>query len=523
MEKILDFNKTVATLVGEYPEVLNIMSDLGFKEITSPMALEMMGSVMTIPKGALIKGIDLEHIVNTFREKGFVVTGVELPGERKVKEVAPIRDIDTSTPEGRRDLLKNYIARLSNGEDLEKVREEFVNNFESVSVHEIAAAEQGLIGDGMPVEEVQKLCDIHSALFHGMTEDEVLEKEKIQMAEDLAHKAAAKAGSIDFENLSPGHPLSILHLENIELENFLDTVQPQVSTDIEKVTLVAWLTYLKDIKKHYAKKEELLMPILYNAGITGPSMVMWGVDDEIFKEIRLLINTMNNEEYGNIIERASNLLQRMREMIYKEENILFPLSKENLSEKDWLKAYKDLEEIGYAFITEIPKWDEGDKYIADEKARYKAETDLNYVVKFPTGEVTVEQLALMVEFLPIDITFIDENEKFTFFVNEGRGFAIPTSALGREVYGCHPPQVIPIVKEMIGDFKNKKKRSVERWIPNPENPVRVQYFGVYNDEDKYIGTVEIVQSFKEIIPSFKQIMHGGMHGGIPGGHPGMPH
>ncbi len=523
MEKILDFNKTVSTLVGEYPEVLNIMSELGFKEITSPMALEMMGSVMTIPKGALIKGIDLEHIVKTFKEKGFVVTGVEISGEKEIKNISPITDIDTSTPERRRELLKNYIARLSNGEDLEKVREEFVNNFESVSVHEIAAAEQGLIGDGMPVTEVQKLCDIHSALFHGMTEDEVLEKEKLQMAENAAHRAAKEAGSIDFDSLSPGHPLSILHLENIELENFLNTVQPQVSTEIEKATLIAWLTYLKDIKSHYAKKEELIMPILYNAGVTGPSMVMWGVDDEIFKEIRVLINIMNNEEYENIIERTASVLQRMREMIYKEENILFPLSKENLTEKDWLKAYKDLEEIGYAFITEIPRWDEGETYIAEEKARYKNETDLNYVVKFPTGEVTVRQLALMVEFLPIDITFIDENERFTFFVNEGRVFARPTSALGREVYGCHPPQVIPIVKEMIGDFKNKKKRSVERWIPNPENPVRIQYFGVYDDEDEYIGTVEIVQSFKDIIPSFKKIMHGGMPGSHPGGHPGMSH
>ena len=205
-------------------------------------------------------------------------------------------------------------------------------------------------------------------------------------------------------------------------------------------------------------------------------------------------------------------------MIYKEEKILFLLSKENLNEKDWLNAYRNLEEIGFAFITDIPEWDEGERYIAEEKARYKAETDLDYVVKLPTGEVTVRQLALMVEFLPVDITFIDENERFTFFVNEGRVFARPTSALGREVYGCHPPQVIPIVKEMIGDFKNKRKRNVERWIPNPEDPVRVQYFGVYDDEDRYIGTVEIVQSFKDIIPSFKQIMHGGMPG-MPGGRP----
>ena len=518
MEKILNLNKTVAVLVGEYPELLNIMSDLGFKEITSPMALEMMGSVMTIPKGAAIKGIDLGHIVDRFRKEGFTVTGVELSGEKEVKKIKPLTDIDTSTPEGRRDLLKNYIARLSNGEDLEKVRKEFVDNFESVSVHEIAAAEQGLIGDGMPVEEVQKLCDIHSALFHGMTEDEVMEKEKLQMAEAAAHKAAEAVGEIDFDKLSQGHPLSIMHLENIELEKFLNTVQPQVSVEIEPATMTAWLTYLKDIKKHYAKKEELLMPILYNVGITGPSMVMWGVDDEIFKEIRVLIKTMGHEEYSSVVERASAVLQRMREMIYKEEKILFPLSKENLNEKDWLNAYRDLEEIGFAFITDIPEWDEGERYIAEEKARYKAETDLDYVVKLPTGEITVRQLALMVEILPVDITFIDENERFTFFVNEGRVFARPTSALGREVYGCHPPQVIPIVKEMIGDFKNKRKRNVERWIPNPEDPVRVQYFGVYDDEDRYIGTVEIVQSFKDIIPSFKQIMHGGMPG-VPGGRP----
>lgn len=167
--KQLDMNKTVAELVAEYPEVKVIMVELGFKDITSPVALKFMGKVMTIPKGAAIKGIPMKRIVAAFEGKGFAVTRV--PGH-EASEVLP------GTAEDRNTKLKNLILRLNQGEDLERVRADFVRDFESVSVHDIVKAEQGLIDDGLPMQEVQKLCDLHSALFHGKTEAELWAEEE---------------------------------------------------------------------------------------------------------------------------------------------------------------------------------------------------------------------------------------------------------------------------------------------------------------------------------------------------------
>ncbi|WP_304581062.1 PAS domain-containing protein, partial [Dubosiella newyorkensis] len=104
------------------------------------------------------------------------------------------------------------------------------------------------------------------------------------------------------------------------------------------------------------------------------------------------------------------------------------------------------------------------------------------------------------------LTFIDENDQLRFFTNEGKVFSRPHSALNRKVFDCHPPQLIPVVQDMLETFKAKKNDRVERWIPNPERPVKVVYQALYDSQDRYIGTLEMVQSFeheKNILRSFQ--------------------
>ncbi|MDD5886957.1 MAG: DUF438 domain-containing protein, partial [Oscillospiraceae bacterium] len=162
--KTLDMRKCVADLVEEDPEVKNIMKELGFKQITSKAALKFMGKTMTIPKGSAVKGIPMDKIVKAFQDHGYEVIGLE-------KEES---ESDNTQVQKLQALLK----RLGEGEDLESVRADFVKEFESVSVHEIAQAEQDMIDEGTPVTDVQKLCDLHSALFHGRTEAEIWEEEE---------------------------------------------------------------------------------------------------------------------------------------------------------------------------------------------------------------------------------------------------------------------------------------------------------------------------------------------------------
>ena len=485
MVKKIDFNLTVAELVKNNPEVQVVLAELGFNKILNPMALKVMGNIMTIPRGAAMKGVSLEKVVTAFQERGYTVMGYE--------------------DEQRKEKLKGYIERLSHGEDLEHVRADFVKEFASVSVLEIATAEQELIKDGTPMKQVQKLCDIHSAMFHGCTEAEVVQAE-LQKKQMLAEKITSQ---LDLsQDLPAGHPISLMRAENTGLEKVLDILrivcegnespQPQVVIDA--------LRRFNEIRAHYAKKEELLMPLLYKYGVTGPSQVMWGVDDEIKKELGVLTRAVLDDADNVLIYkgRIAALAQRAREMIYKEEQILFPLCLRYFSEEEWKRVYRDFPEMGIAFVENPAKWESGEKWTVAELAKVKEQEILDGRIQLPTGSLTVKQLSAIFSLLPLDLTFIDADEKLRFFINEGRVFPRPLAALGRDVAECHPPQIVPVVRNLVADFKARKRSSLEvaRYIMG--KPIMVKYMAVYDDVGEYIGTLEVVQDCSHILEKFSK-------------------
>ena len=212
MEKKLDLSKSVYDLVTEYPEVVDIMKELGFSEITNKVMLNSVGKIMTIPKGAKMKGVSMIDIVGAFMKAGFTLTG-EMPnlsgdGESasvppagatavtsapaaavkpesvevsantaEAKENSESKTDDTVQDSERVEQLKSFLKRLGTGEELGAVREDFVSQFAHVEASEIMKAEQGLMREGTPLAEVQQLCDLHSALFHGSTIHEQMDVE----------------------------------------------------------------------------------------------------------------------------------------------------------------------------------------------------------------------------------------------------------------------------------------------------------------------------------------------------------
>ena len=477
--KQLDLNKTVYELTNEYPEVKDIMVELGFKDITSPAAMNFMGRVMTIPKGALIKGISMDKVVETFENKGFEVKGYT----RQHAEV-----ILPDDAEDRNAKLKKLILRLNQGEDLESVRADFVKDFESVSVHDIVKAEQGLIDDGVPMNEVQRLCDLHSALFHGKTEAELWAEEEAELND-----------SKDIR-VEKGHPVDILRRENKALEAIIEKAEEHLAKD-DVEDLVYELKILKKIDILYSKKESILMPMLLHHGITGPNDVMWGVDDEIKAEISRLSRTLNKENFKEEKTAVREVLSRMKEMIYKEENIFFPLCLEHLSEEEWLDAYRDLPEMGLVFIEDAPDWEWGNKALRERKTS-DSDSMNNGILQFPYGKLSITQLKGLFKILPVDITFIDEEDINRFFTNEGKVFARPLSALDHSTYECHPERVKPMVKKLLDDFKSGTRDSMEVWTPNEEHPVRVLYVAVRDEDGKYLGCAELVEDFTEVKKHF---------------------
>lgn len=477
MKKELDVNKTVAELVKEFPELREAMAEIGFKEILNPIALEVMGRVMTLPKGAAVKGFHWEDVVHKLEERGFFLKR----GEEKGAGKAQAEEIEDRT-----EALRALLQRLSNGESLEAVRADFVRDFASVSAEEIAAAEQKLISGGLPVHEVQRLCDVHSALFHG------------HIGEPSC--GGAGAGDIpEITELPAGHPLLVLHAENEALERLLDRMD-RAFEHRDAAELGAGLRSLVGLYPHYGKKETLLMTVLYRYEVTGPSGVMWGVDDEIKAEIHALGRELAGGTAG-LEERLGSFLQRVRDMIYKEEKILFPLTLRFFSEQDWFMVYRDMLDMGEAFGVKAPAWAAGEAWITETKAR-EEKIMAEGKVRLSTGEISFKTLEAILNLLPVDITFIDKDDIQRFFSNPGRVFARPRLALGSNVRNCHPANVLPVVEQLIADFKAKRRDHMDVYRYIKGKPVGVRYLAIYDEKGEYQGIVELVQEFTAALAAF---------------------
>lgn len=462
--KIIDLKSSVYDLVSQYPELKQILADLGFSEISKSVMLNSIGKMMTLEKGSQIKGIPMEVIIETLEKNGFV------PAQKVQQE--------QDEEKKRKEDLKEYLLRLNRGEDLESVRKDFAKEFSEVKSDEIMAAEQDLLLEGIPLKEVQRLCDVHSALFHGVTVQE--NGSHTGMADDNDAQSAEALALIE------GHPLYVFKAENKVLEPLVERALLKLSLD---KPVNEELEKIKDIIVHYKKKGDLLYPVLkvkYN--VTGPHQVMWTVDDEIRDELNKL---MRRQSQGALDEldssRLKAVLERMKEMIYKEENILYPISAKNLSEEDWKQIYQDAKDYDAIFDLTAKSWKEAE---ADKTVSVSA---LDEEITIPGGHLSLEQLEWMLNTLPIEITFVDAQDNNCYF-NEGhKVFKRPLAAIGRKVFDCHPPKVEKVVRSIIDDLRNHRKENVAVWMTKEGRPFLVDYRAVYNRENEYLGTVEIVQ------------------------------
>lgn len=500
MEKIIDFRKNVAELCKAYPELKEIMAELGFKDILKPLALQTMGRMMTIPKGAAIKEIPLEKIVETLRQHGFQVINEpentessdlqEEYSKENVVEDAIVKEEVTLNDKEK--LLKDYIERLTNGEALEIIQEEFKKNFSDVSAVEIARAEQTLLAEGTPLSDVQRLCDVHSALFHGMTQAERIAEAEKEVERSKQNEEMNQIVDGFDENLAvattnamheTGHPLHVLSLENAAIEELVDAIEQNLSEEKTIPQILEQLKKLTTIAQHYGKKDELMFPLLKDKyGFSGPSNVMWGVEDEIRDQLRQIIQNENEAKKEDLVAA----LKRIREMIYKEKNILFPLCISSFSEEEWMDIAYDMPMFGACLIAEIPTWSKQKK----ENKELFTETGK---VTLPEGSMTLQQLRAMLNVMPLELTLIDENDINRYF-NEGEKlFTRPTMAIGRKVYSCHPKRVEPMVRMLIHDFKKGKKDSMHILSEKSGKSVLINYYALRDDNGTYLGTLEAVQ------------------------------
>ena len=538
MEKKLDLSKSVYDLVKEYPEVADIMKELGFSEITNKVMLNSVGKIMTIPKGAKMKGVSMIDIVGAFMKAGFTLEGempnlsgdyAETTGHPGVAPTAvatksnvtdtsanvasstvTANAVDSSAPVSttapantdensetkaedavqdseRVEQLKGFLKRLGTGEDLGAVREDFASQFAHVEASEIMKAEQGLMREGTPLAEVQQLCDLHSALFHGSTIHEQMESEHAKVEAVL--EAQEKSKSVVSLVETVGHPLNRLTEENKALDALIEATKVKVA---DKTATVDDVNEVRQVSIHYAKKGDLLYPHLKVAyDISGPSMVMWTVDDDIRDGFGRLARAKSIDDAW--YEEFDGLLTRAQEMIYKEQNILFPICAENFSTEEWYQIYKDTEQYEEIFGVERVAWAEAEAALATQTTNASGDDN---TIALIGGSLTVDQLNAMLNTMPMEVTFVDHEDINRYFNDGEKVFKRPTTAIGRDVYSCHPPKVEPIVRGIIDSFRKGDRDNVAVWLEKQGRPFYVNYMAVRDQNNNYIGTLELVQDMQ---------------------------
>ena len=377
--------------------------------------------------------------------------------------------------------LKEIIQHLHEGEAPEAVKGQLREMVKQTDACEIMAMEQELIAGGMPVEEVRSMCDLHS-----------------QVTREVLVQFPAKP-------LAAGHPVDTFRRENAALREVIQRLRlttDEISALLESEECNALLLRLRqcanelmDIDKHYQRKEHVLFSFLERHGISGPSKVMWAKDDDIRTALKKMNNAVHNcaplaPDCKRICcDLIQPVLAAVEEMIFKEENILLPMAQQTLTENEWGEVWVSSPKYGWCLV-EPQKG-----YLPPKSAgALTAVVPGSGSIMMPSGHVTVEQLTAVLSILPLDLTFVDADDRVAFFT-EGpdRVFARSKAIIGRKVQHCHPPSSVDVVDRILNDFRSGRHDVAEFWIDFHGKFVHIRYFAVRDEQRTYLGTVELTQ------------------------------
>ena len=383
--------------------------------------------------------------------------------------------------EYRQERLKEIVQNLHEGSDIKAVRKRFAELIRNVSPEEIAQMEQALIAEGVPVEQVQKVCDVHVQVFE----------------QALGRQRKSR--------VLPGHPVHTYLEENKTARKVLKRIRPllrQVSRGARAEELEKELEQLKRIEIHYQRKENQLFPYLEQVDFTGPSKVMWGKHDEIRAQLRELETAYREQDWGRFTSVGRGLLRAIRRMIFMEEKILFPTSLKKLSDKQWVEIRRGEGEIGYAWVQPGNLWDPSvvaagseSKVSGQEDAAAQSPAEM----ALDEGKLNLEQINLMLKNLPLDVTYVDENDRVRYY-SQGLERIFPRSpaVIGRAVQNCHPPASVHVVEKILDSFKRKEKDQAEFWLTLKDRFIHIRYFAIYDRKGEYRGVVEVSQDVTDI-------------------------
>lgn len=357
--------------------------------------------------------------------------------------------------------LKDLLKRLHAGEDKSVIEAEFKKDFAYVTGAEIAEMEHNLVAEGLPVEEIQNLCDIHASLFEGSIQelhDDVLTVNPLREFEAFNDALSAELDTLeDDRDALPSEPKEALAYLKSKLE------------------------LLKSVDAHYAKKENVLFPFLEAAGINTVPQVMWGVHNNIRASLRKASEYLEaGKDLAMIKEFFYATLDMIREMVTKENNILFPMLRDTLREEQW-------RQVGAAL---------NDQAATEYK---EPQTQTEGLIPFTAGALSPKEINSILNTIPFDMTFVDADNKVK-YVTQGkeRVFDRPKTVIGRPVHLCHPPQSVHVVMDIIEDLRSGKKDHADFWINFRGMFALIRYYAVRDEQGTYLGVLEVTQDIKPL-------------------------
>ncbi|MRR11038.1 DUF438 domain-containing protein [bacterium] len=463
----------VHDLLSEHPYLKEWLTGYApeFEKLTNPVVYNTVGRVATIEAAARMASLEPDALVDAVREQiaRHGIAAQEMHG-------APPR-LGEDERARRQEVLKGLIRELHDGASTESVKARFDELVRDIDAAEVAMMEQALIAEGMPVSEVQRLCDVHVSVF----------KESL---DETACPSVAES-----------HPLDAYIREN----GFVTELTAHVREQLEKLPGTTWtmeailddLENLGGLAVHYRRKENQLFPALEAHGVEGPTKVMWALDDDIIAMLKNDVRLAREGDVDSLLISLPRTLTAIDDMVYKEEKILFPTALQVVTEEEWNRMAAGDSDIGYAWIEGAGERAEVTP-AAEAVAVHEAASRGSAALPLTTGALTREQIDLLIGALPFDLSFADENDRVRFYSEGERVFPRSPEVIGRAVTNCHPPKSVHKVEEILAAFKSGEKDVADFWIEMNGAFIYIRYFAMRDAAGTYRGCLEVVQDVTHI-------------------------
>ena len=395
-------------------------------------------------------------------------------------------------------------------------------------VHEIKSAyDEGKIS----LEEARK--SLKDRVQHlAPYEIAIIEQEMVEETEDECIKEDIQAMLEVFQDvlvtkdqeLPENHPISCYRRENAKMKELLLSVEDLVQYPLIKNQWLELYEELLKFKIHLSRKQNQLYPVLEKKGFTRPTTTMWTLDDFIRDEIAECYNLLLEDKEEEFIGKQAELVADVRDLMDKEENILYPTSLEMINEEEFRYMAEGDQEIGFAYIS-VQADKSGNSASASSSASAStagallsglssapgfAEELAGLLGKYgfnnkeeklnvSTGQLTLEQINLIYQHMPVDLSYVDENELVCFYTDtKHRVFPRSKNVIGRDVKNCHPKASVHIVEEIIKKFRSGEQDKAEFWINKPDLFIYIIYYAVRDENGKFRGVLEMMQDCTHI-------------------------